>query len=377
MTALAGHDSGTAVRILAAARELVLKRGVRGLTIAEIADRAHVGKGTAYLYWSAKEDLLFELFARDFLDAVEVEIELVSVDPDACRPHRLCPRLVRDALSRPFVNALQAGDVDLLGVLAGHPHSRELLDMVGPAVLMQVGLPMWRRHRLVRDDWALEEQAYALHALITGFLGIAGGTQAMRDVTAADSDKVMAAAVIALLGPGEATPADVRAAADAGLELLRDRREAVRALIAHKQEKHITVTQGGRDMTQVTTKPKTVLDRYITLFDRAVHDPAELERLHTIYAPDATVQLTEEMEPVTGLEAITEFYRGMCGTMADSKHLWDVTEFDDGRLECTWISVSRLRDGRLVVGSGIERATVNAAGLLTSLRNKMVPPPTF
>ena len=58
MAVLAEHDSGTAARILAAARELVLKRGVKGLTVAEIAARAHVGKGTAYLYWPTKEDLL-------------------------------------------------------------------------------------------------------------------------------------------------------------------------------------------------------------------------------------------------------------------------------------------------------------------------------
>jgi hypothetical protein len=46
MAELAEHDSGTAARILAAARDLVLKRGVKGLTVAEIAEKAHVGKGT-------------------------------------------------------------------------------------------------------------------------------------------------------------------------------------------------------------------------------------------------------------------------------------------------------------------------------------------
>ena len=62
---LAEHDSGTAARILAAARELVLKRGVKGLTIAEIAERAHVGKGTAYLYWKTKEDLLLAVITTN------------------------------------------------------------------------------------------------------------------------------------------------------------------------------------------------------------------------------------------------------------------------------------------------------------------------
>jgi hypothetical protein len=47
------------------ARELVLKRGVKGLTIAEIAEKAHVGKGTAYLYWKTKEDLLLAVITTN------------------------------------------------------------------------------------------------------------------------------------------------------------------------------------------------------------------------------------------------------------------------------------------------------------------------
>lgn len=236
MKALAEHDSGTAARILAAARELVLKRGVKGLTVAEIAERAHVGKGTAYLYWGTKEDLLFGLFAREFLAAVDGDIDALTADPDLCRPHRLCPQLVRYALDNPFVRALQTGDADLLGVLAQHPRSVKLLDMLGPAALMYTVLPVWRRYRLVRTDWSLDEQAYALQALMTGFLGAATRTQVLRSVTVDAPDKVMAAAVTALLGPDEASPADVRATADEGLRLLRERREAVLALITTNQE---------------------------------------------------------------------------------------------------------------------------------------------
>jgi AcrR family transcriptional regulator len=54
-------------RVLAAAGELVLARGSRGVTIAEVARRAHIGKGTVYLYWKTKEDLLLDLVCRDFL----------------------------------------------------------------------------------------------------------------------------------------------------------------------------------------------------------------------------------------------------------------------------------------------------------------------
>ncbi|RSM38398.1 TetR/AcrR family transcriptional regulator [Amycolatopsis balhimycina DSM 5908] len=236
MTALAEHDSGTAARILAAARELVLKRGVKGVTIAEIAQRAHVGKGTAYLYWGTKEDLVLGLFARDFLAGADEEIDVLTADPELSRPHLLCPRLVRFALDHPFVGALQAGDADLLGALTQHPRSAELLDTLGPAALMETVLPVWRRHRLARTDWPFDEQAYALHALITGFLAVANRPQTGRAITVDAPDKVMATAVTALLGPEEAEPADVQAAAAEGLQVLRRRREAVLALIATTEE---------------------------------------------------------------------------------------------------------------------------------------------
>ncbi len=232
---LAEHDSGTSARILAAARELVLKRGVKGLTIAEIAERAHVGKGTAYLYWKTKDELLLGLFARDFLAVVGEEIEALTADPDVARPHRLCPRLAGAALEHPFVRALQTGDADLLGALARHPRATELLDQLGPAGMVHTVLPVWRQHRLARTDWPLDEQAYALQALIAGFLETATRTSVLHSVTVENPEKVMAAAVTALLGPEEADPADVRAAAAEGLRLLQEKREAVLATITTNQ----------------------------------------------------------------------------------------------------------------------------------------------
>ncbi|MFD1545088.1 nuclear transport factor 2 family protein [Nonomuraea guangzhouensis] len=124
-------------------------------------------------------------------------------------------------------------------------------------------------------------------------------------------------------------------------------------------------------MTQTT---ETVIDRYITLFDRTAHDPAAVQEYQSIFAPDATVQLTEEMEPVTGLPAITQLYQAMAATMADSKHLWDTTVLDDGRIKCHWVNITRSADGRLLAMSGIEYATVNADGLMTNLTNRIVTP---
>jgi hypothetical protein len=124
-------------------------------------------------------------------------------------------------------------------------------------------------------------------------------------------------------------------------------------------------------MTQTT---ETVIDRYITIFDRAAQDPGTLDELRSIFAPDARVQLTDDQEPVTGFAAIMELYRALAGGMADSKHFWTTTVLDDGTLECRWVQAARATDGRLLTNGGIERATVNTDGLITNLRNRMVSP---
>ncbi|MGW0710039.1 nuclear transport factor 2 family protein [Streptomyces sp. NPDC002643] len=130
-----------------------------------------------------------------------------------------------------------------------------------------------------------------------------------------------------------------------------------------------TVTKAGS-----TNPNETVIDRYIRIFDRVAHDRGVLEELFELFAPDATVQLAQFLEPVTGLPAIKELYRNLTSSMVDSQHMWKSTVLDDGRIECHWAQVGRGKDGRLATGQGHEFATVNAEGLITDLRNTMVEP---
>jgi hypothetical protein len=124
----------------------------------------------------------------------------------------------------------------------------------------------------------------------------------------------------------------------------------------------------------MTRTTESAIDRYIRIFDRAAHDPGALDELRSIFAPDATVQLSDEQEPVTGFAALMDLYRGIAAGMADSKHIWTTTLLDDGRIECRWVSVARRADGHLVALGGIEHATLDASGLITNLRNRMVDP---
>lgn len=69
-----------------------------------------------------------------------------------------------------------------------------------------------------------------------------------------------------------------------------------------------------------------------------------------------------------------DLYGGFAEGMVDSKHVWTITVLDDGRIELRWLHASRRVDDRLVALSGIEYATLNTDGLITSLDNRMVTP---
>src|ERR1700754_2492045 len=50
--------------LLAAAEDVIVERGLRGLTVDEVVGRAGVAKGTFYLYFGAKADLVGALRER-------------------------------------------------------------------------------------------------------------------------------------------------------------------------------------------------------------------------------------------------------------------------------------------------------------------------
>ncbi|WP_243769751.1 TetR/AcrR family transcriptional regulator [Amycolatopsis acidicola] len=199
------------------------------MTIAEVARKAHIGKGTVYLYWKTKEELLLGLLSRDSLALADETIAAVTADPELARPSRLCPRMVRDAAKHPFVQALQSNDQGLLGLLAEDPRSASLLEKLGPDGVLHTILPIWRAHALARTDWPLDEQAYALHALTTGFLATTDSAGLRPRVAA--PERVFARAVTALLGPEDASPDQIRAAAEAGIKHLTEARSTALDLI--------------------------------------------------------------------------------------------------------------------------------------------------
>lgn len=230
MTTPTRHDPAKTARILAAAEEMVLRRGFKGVTIAEVAERAHVGKGTVYLYWTTKEDLFLTLATRSIAAVLDDVGTALADDPALVRPHRLVPRLVHTALRSPLARALQTRDVDLLGALADNPRTEEILRSHGAPALLRAVLPHWRRHGLIGDDAPIDRQAFALQALVLGFLETQVRRQFFTELDTAAQDDAIAAAVGAVLDEHDAPAAAVDTAAREIAELMRTSRDALAAL---------------------------------------------------------------------------------------------------------------------------------------------------
>jgi len=203
--------SPKAARILTATSELLLARGFRGVTIAEVAQRAHVGKGTVYLYWKTKDDLVLDLVTRALVGFAESLIEQLASSPERARPSLFCSDVIRRSSEAPLLVAHGDRDDDLLGAMTRDPRVIELQDTLGPIAILHAVVPPWRRAGLARTDHSVTEQAMALHMLTSG--AAIELSQPRTGLADHDIVSIYARAVTALLGPEERSDEDVRAAA--------------------------------------------------------------------------------------------------------------------------------------------------------------------
>lgn len=65
-------------RIIEAATALVLERGVKGTSLADIARAAQISKGTLFYYFSAKDDLIYELTEQHFDKLTQANLNRVA-----------------------------------------------------------------------------------------------------------------------------------------------------------------------------------------------------------------------------------------------------------------------------------------------------------
>lgn len=64
--------------IIAAAKQLILDKGISNTSVGDITEAAEVGKGTFYLYFKSKEDVLFSL-ANEMGDKICENVNLIAL----------------------------------------------------------------------------------------------------------------------------------------------------------------------------------------------------------------------------------------------------------------------------------------------------------
>jgi AcrR family transcriptional regulator len=235
VTQLIEQRSRKAARILDSARELMLDHGVRKVTVNEIARAAGVAKGTVYLYWAAKEDLIVGLFARELLTFLDELIARITADHTMVLPHRLAPLLISTGLNLPLKSRLKSGDADLMRLLS-EAENRDLFDRIRPSALCNTVLPALRHNGLIRHDRPLATQAYVLHAVLAGF-DVAVSNPASAAPLGVDAPAEVLSDTIAQLFAPPVAPAAlaISAAAADTVAILHEARDAVLDLIERSQ----------------------------------------------------------------------------------------------------------------------------------------------
>ncbi|MCG8920252.1 TetR/AcrR family transcriptional regulator [Actinokineospora sp. PR83] len=178
-----------AERILDAAAGLILRWGYQRVTMQDVARAAGVGKGTLYLHWRTRESLFVAVLLRESIAMVDALLDRMRADPEVVLLHRMQRVCFEVVLDRPLLRAVYGGDGELLGNLARHAST---MDEGRQAAFLRSYLARLREHGLVRADTDLDDQAYAVNCVITGF-NLTGPVTA-DDVPASDARRARALA---------------------------------------------------------------------------------------------------------------------------------------------------------------------------------------
>lgn len=155
-----------AARILDAGAELMLRIGARRITVDEVADRAGIGKGTVYLHWKTRDQLLLAVLQREVARSLDRLVAALRADPAVAALHKLTEVQFLGVMRQPLLRAMYTADSDVLGRSAGlhaaqdDRHHR----------LFEEYLSMLAEHGLLCADIPVPEISYGYHAVLHGYL---------------------------------------------------------------------------------------------------------------------------------------------------------------------------------------------------------------
>ena len=155
-------------RILAAARELFVERGVSGVTTQQIADRADVAVGTLFLYASTKAELLIMVQNEKFATAIDEGLSAATVAEQAGAAAQEVIFAIVHPVVRCIREQVENGRTYLHELVFGdptEPHRREGLSL---SLRLEGGLI----NVLTRDGTITSAEASTLARVITSVIHV-------------------------------------------------------------------------------------------------------------------------------------------------------------------------------------------------------------
>jgi AcrR family transcriptional regulator len=156
--------------LLDAAVELLVAGGSSRIRIEDVAARAGVGKGTVYLHWSSREQLLVAVGAREAAAMLDVVVAGIRDDPLEAAPHRYLRRHFLEAARRPVLATIFSAAPSDLGAFARQRARSGLLRSKGVAA--HEYLAVLAEHRLLRPGIDLSDVDYGIQAVAYGFFAV-------------------------------------------------------------------------------------------------------------------------------------------------------------------------------------------------------------
>jgi AcrR family transcriptional regulator len=155
-------------RILDAAAALVQRWGYRKTTIEDVARAAGVGKGTIYLHWKTREDLFIALLLRERLRAATRAEAQLAADPEGPSLHAAVKQFSLALLNSPLLRAAIERDTAIWSDMLRTQFVQT--DTAQRLAAGRRGLVQLRARGQVRADESVEDQAFMLGAVTTGFM---------------------------------------------------------------------------------------------------------------------------------------------------------------------------------------------------------------
>jgi len=154
-------------RILDTAKDLLLRWGYRRIRIDEVAKRSGVGKGTVYLHWRTREQMLAAVGSRETAEMVDAVIDAMRADPAEVVPHRLMRRIFIEAMRRPVLRAIYTQDIETMDALVA---DRSQKAMEGANfVAWSEYLEIAHEHGLLHRELRPADVHYPLTTTVFGF----------------------------------------------------------------------------------------------------------------------------------------------------------------------------------------------------------------